>query len=269
MTKTLHLVIGGMKCGTTSAYDALASSGVALTPKESSPCDPTMVGLEEARRRLERLFQDAEDVYDVSTRYTMLPLVTGVTQRVEKLEKELNIRVHALYLTRDRRERLQSHLKHDLRRGLQTSPEEALRQDPRYVAFSLYAAQLGPWVSSERVSKIELVKTSEIPSYFRHHGLSNMNSPIPSNTAESDIVVSRLTSRVLSSHIYIDVIRPKIPSKVKSLATLRLRSRTGTEFDFGTLPKDLQSMIEAQFASDETQLNRLIDSGAVRTQGTS
>lgn len=262
MKKTLHLVVGGMKCGTTTAFNSITNPDVGRTPKESSPLDPATMSTEQAIAALKPLLDLNPEVYDVSTRYTMIPLVTGVAKRATDIGQILGTEIRPIYLIRDRWDRLRSHVLHDQRRGLKLTADKAIANDPRYVSFGLYGSQLQPWVNSGIGTPV-LVQTSDIAQFFAARGALTKNSRNVSNAAEDDIVARRSAAKFLSSDFYTGVVRPRVPEAVRLRLAARLRERDKPDFDPNSLPRDLRSMISSQFEADQQLVEQLANSGSV------
>jgi len=103
-------------------------------------------GLWRSEERYLELFQRAGDtpyLGEASTNYTKLPLTPGVPDRIAAFNPEARF----IYLMRDPVARAISHYWHMVLHRAEHRPiAEALRRDPRYIAVSYYAMQLGPYL---------------------------------------------------------------------------------------------------------------------------
>jgi len=142
------IVIGAMKCGTTTLYQDLARHPmVALTEKENNhfarpdALDPDSI----ARYLYSFTGADSGDhrVGECSTHYAMLPTPPGIAERVRGL---LGDDVRIIYMVRNPVVRSISHHHHLLARGGTTLGfEDALVQHPEILDYSRYEQQLEPW----------------------------------------------------------------------------------------------------------------------------
>ena len=135
------VVIGAMKCGTTSLYEYL-SSHPAITMSKVKEIE-----------FFSRHFNRGEDWYrahfprparirgEASTGYTKYPNYTGVPQRMHALVPDAKL----IYLVRDPIERSVSHYLHERTRGREARPAAQALTDPndnQYLAYSRYHMQL-------------------------------------------------------------------------------------------------------------------------------
>lgn len=87
---------------------------------------------------------DAPILGEASTNYSKIPLVSGVPERIARF----NDAARFIYVMRDPVERSISHYWHMVRFNAEyRSMQNAMLQDPRYVAVSHYAMQLAPYFS--------------------------------------------------------------------------------------------------------------------------
>ncbi|HEY6565289.1 MAG TPA: sulfotransferase domain-containing protein [Pirellulaceae bacterium] len=144
------LVIGGMKCGSTTLYeDLLSQPGIRIPEKEVSPLVALGSSDADIRQQYAAMFDRARSgrVWgDVSTRYSMLPDLPGVADRARAV---LGAELKIIYLVRDPLERLVSHHHHmHSLRGAGHMPadiDRCVREQPSLVNYSRYAMQLRPW----------------------------------------------------------------------------------------------------------------------------
>ena len=144
------LVIGGMKCGSTTLYNDLATqASVFLAEKELDLLSAESFSVEEARRIYERTFANmrADQVGgDVSTTYAKLPDYPNVAERARQtLGSDLKI----VYVVREPVRRLISQHYHMYAwRGaghMSADIDTCVRQHSSLIDYSRYAMQLRPW----------------------------------------------------------------------------------------------------------------------------
>lgn len=145
------LVIGAMKCGTTSLYHDLRSwPGLCLAEKEMNALlhDSAAVRYAEAFRGAGA----GQLLGDVSPDYAKRPESDGVAARAKALLAGRPVRL--IYLVREPLSRLVSHhaflstQQGRARQGMPRGIEEALAAFPSLVDYSRYAWQLEPWVEA-------------------------------------------------------------------------------------------------------------------------
>lgn len=137
-----------MKAGTTSIYEDLSNiPGVYMCPdKEPNDLAFDFVLTKDGREIYAQKFRGAKPtdvIGEASTAYSKEPFVTGVAKRAcATLGDELKI----IYITREPISRIVSQYKHLWSLGLETrSLNEAVLEDPAYVALSQYDYQLSFW----------------------------------------------------------------------------------------------------------------------------
>lgn len=145
------LVIGAMKCGTTTLHhDLSAVSGIFMPLEKEPEClcwDAVLLpaGRESYARHYWRS-RDDQLCGDASTAYSKLPEHQGVPQRAEKL---LGSSAKIVYLMRDPIERLLSQHRHEHGAGLMgPDVNKAVNECPRLVSYSCYRMQLEPWMAT-------------------------------------------------------------------------------------------------------------------------
>ncbi len=158
------IIIGGLKCGTTSIHHYLA-----LHPKinMSKPKELNFfveelnwdLGLDWYRGRFDERFE----VRGESTpHYTNHPNFQGVAERIRQHIPHAKL----IYMVRDPISRILSHWRHAVGAGYETRPmQEALaRPDQTYVTRSRYWMQLQPYLERFDGSQIEVVTQEELQS---------------------------------------------------------------------------------------------------------
>lgn len=139
------IIIGAMKCGTTSLYYYLRNHPDIFMPREKE----LHYFVEEKN------FKKGEDWYqsnfndkfrlngEASTNYTKKHLFSGVPERMHKVVPKAKL----IFLYRDPAERSWSHYIHSLAAGLETrQPQQVFTPTSNYVLTSKYYWQLEPFL---------------------------------------------------------------------------------------------------------------------------
>jgi hypothetical protein len=144
-----RLVIGGLKCGTTSLHHYLSlHPEVSMSrPKELNFFVAELnweLGSEWYASHFDR---DARVRGETSPHYTNLPRFDGVAGRMREL---LGAGARIVYMVRDPIERMLSHYFHNLGGGYDSRPIEQALGDPgsAYIARSRYAMQIAPYLET-------------------------------------------------------------------------------------------------------------------------
>lgn len=161
------VIIGAMKCGTSTLHAQLAAQPQFFM---SEPKEPNFFSNDEIYAKGEAwyrgLFAKAPQGAikgESSTHYTKLPTYPRTIDRLAALIPDAKF----IYVTRDPIERLISHYIHEWTQGVITSPiEEAIHKHPELVDYSRYGYQLQPFVERfgrERVLHIEFERMTAAP----------------------------------------------------------------------------------------------------------
>lgn len=151
------ILIGAMKCGTTSLHQYLGAHPQICVSDPKEP-DFFLRRNEHDRAWYKRCFREPAQAYgEASTNYTKHPAYRGVPERMHRLLPDLKL----LYLVRDPIERAVSHYAHNRVDGRESDPvDEAFRpvEDSHYLQTSRYHFQLSQYLEhypEERVLVIE------------------------------------------------------------------------------------------------------------------
>jgi hypothetical protein len=157
------IVIGGLKCGTTSLHHYLnLHPEIAMSrPKELN------FFVEELNWPLGRdwyasHFDPAAPVRgESSPHYTNLPAFRGVAERMREV---LGKDVRLIYMVRDPIDRMLSHYLHNVGGGYDDRPLEAALADPEssYVSRGRYFFQLEPYLATFGADRVEIVAREEL-----------------------------------------------------------------------------------------------------------
>jgi hypothetical protein len=139
MIKTFALIIGAMKCGTTSLFHYLAEHPQISPSRNKEPfffCDDQRYGRGlQWYRDLWQWEAEHRVALEASTGYAMYPRYTGVVKRMAQV-KEAEFRF--IYIMRNPLDRIQSQIQHELAHGVLST--STITEDQ--IAFSQYAMQL-------------------------------------------------------------------------------------------------------------------------------
>jgi hypothetical protein len=159
------IIIGGLKCGTTSIHHYL---GLHPQIQMSKPKELNFfcteqtwdLGLDWYRSRFDDRFPVRGES---SPHYTNQPRFTGVAERIREHVPDVKL----LYMVRDPISRVLSHWRHATGAGYETRGEIAeVLADPgtAYVQRSLYWMQLQPYISNFPAGQIEVIAQEELQS---------------------------------------------------------------------------------------------------------
>lgn len=158
------IIIGGLKCGTTSLhhYLGLHPEIHMSKPKELNFFVEELnwdLGLDWYRGRFDGRYPVRGES---SPHYTNLPYFSGVPERIAEHVPDARL----IYMVRDPISRILSHWAHAVGAGYETRPmEDALaRPDQTYVTRSRYWMQLQPYLERFDLSQIEVITQEELQS---------------------------------------------------------------------------------------------------------
>jgi len=138
------LLIGAMKCGTTSLYHYLRDHPQIFMPAIKAPEFFAEEGnwgrgIAWYRRQFEGAGADVVAIGEASNVYTKFPRYQGVPARIAQHIP----RARLVYVVRDPIDRIRSHYQTRLTEGTERAPiGRAVRENPIYVDYSRYAMQL-------------------------------------------------------------------------------------------------------------------------------
>jgi len=227
------LIIGGMKCGSTSLYDDLSKHPSVHFPDKEASFFSKIDCLDEKKlMEYKLLFSSPLLCGDCSTHYSMLPTYSGVANRARKVLDE-NTRL--IYMVRNPIERAISHHHHLQARGATSLAfSDAIIAHPEILSYSDYATQLRPW-SDTFPSDSLLVLSIErynrewdecVDLLFSHLGLDRRQFPLKgpghSNQTGSARVFTGRRRAIYESSIfrsaYQNGLRSMLPQSVRSIA---------------------------------------------------
>lgn len=155
------LIIGGMKCGSTTLYRDMGTNPAVFFPVDKEPENLTRddVLTDAGRAAYARLFDPArpeQTCGEASTAYTKLPDHAGVAGRARAL---LGAGLRVIYIVREPVARVASHHHHELSVGaMPASLDEALRTHPALLNYSRYAMQARAWIDALGADNVRIVR---------------------------------------------------------------------------------------------------------------
>jgi len=161
------VIIGAMKCGTSTLHAQLAAQPQFFM---SQPKEPNYFSNDDIYAKGEAwyrsLFADAPPGAvkgESSTHYTKLPTYPKTAERLASLIPHAKF----IYVTRDPVERLISHYIHEWTQGVITCGiEEAIEKHPELIAYSRYGYQLQPFIERfgrDRILHVEFERMTAEP----------------------------------------------------------------------------------------------------------
>ena len=261
------LIIGAMKCGTTTLAEQLGlQPGIFMaTPKE-----PNFFSDDDVYARgmdwYQHLFATAADGDlrgEASTHYTKLPAYPDTLARMRPVLPAPRI----VYSVRDPIERALSHFMHDWLEGkMPKDPDAAFRTHPELVDYGCYAMQIAPFIEAygreaillTSLERMKAAPEAELRRICAHLGL-----------AEAPVWHTDLTARNVSAERFRKgppwLFRLLVANPVASWLRQRLvpksvRRRVREARQFGArpeLPEALVARLRARFAPDLAELRAL------------
>ncbi|QKX16591.1 sulfotransferase [Microbulbifer sp. YPW1] len=159
------LIIGAMKCATTSLYEQLRELPGIYMPELKEPnyfSDDAIY--RKGPRWYQSLFAEAVDgdiCGEASTHYTKLPTYPKTVERIAKNIKKPKL----IYVIRHPVDRLISQYIHEWSQGVISCPiEDALKTHPELIDYSKYGMQIKPFVDRFGRENILLVHFEQIKS---------------------------------------------------------------------------------------------------------
>ncbi|MGB3120063.1 MAG: sulfotransferase [Verrucomicrobiales bacterium] len=265
------LVIGAMKCGTTSLYHDLRQvPGLFLAEKElNALCQPAPAEVyQEAFRRA----RPDQLCGEVSPDYAKLPESANVVTRARMLCAGRTPRI--VYLVREPVSRTRSH--HTfvssqlgrLNEGMGRQIDQAVRDFPRLIQYSRYAWQLRPWVSAFGRESLMVVRfedyvshrtetLAEILGFLGINPELTLRSPaIVRNPTEGRPLVTPGWRRCLDLPFYRRILRPLVSAEMRERFRNWLLPRSQGRPAAPSL--ETVDFILSQVAADAEELRRLL-----------
>ena len=155
------LIIGGMKCGSTSLYRDLGTHPRVFFPidKEPENLADERVRTDAGRAEYAAMFDGATQdqlCAEASTLYSKRPLSEGTAERAREVCGD-DLRI--IYVVREPLSRVRSHHHHEFTEGLlPADPDEAVRRHPSLLDYTRYAMQAEPWIDALGAERVRIVR---------------------------------------------------------------------------------------------------------------
>lgn len=159
MINTFALIIGAMKCGTTSLFHYLAEHPQVSPSCDKEPfffCDDRCY--QQGLQRYRELWQwrpEHRIALEASTGYTMYPRYLDVVKRIAQVE---GADFRFIYIMRNPVDRIQSQIQHELADGVLQEPVVTAEQ----IAFSKYAMQLDAFTDAFGRDRLHLLLLEDL-----------------------------------------------------------------------------------------------------------
>ena len=237
------LVIGGMKCASTTMHEDLSMHPmIECGKKELNALLKT--DLAEIAAIYSGNFRGAETeqlLGDVSADYSTLPTNPGVAERALKVAPDLKI----VYIVRDPVWRALSHHKHMVNwSGAGRMPQDvnvAVENHPELMSYSCYAMQLQPWIKAFGLENILVIKfedyvsdrtvvTNRVCRFLSLPETELELSEAGANRGESRRYAGKFVYNLYRSKFFRNVVQPAAPDFLrKALRQVLLRKNRQVE----------------------------------------
>ncbi|MEM7629252.1 MAG: sulfotransferase [Planctomycetota bacterium] len=232
MTLPRFLIIGGMKCGSTTLFRDLLTHPRVFFPLDKEPehltRDDVLDPASETRAEYEALFARARpDQFcaEASTAYTKRPDFEGVAKRARAL---LGERLKVIYLVREPIKRLVSHHYHSYTEGrMPADIARSVREFPELIEYSRYAHQAEPWLDELGEQNVRILRFEDLVAdrpgvvggLQGWLGLEPMPGRIDAgrrfNSGDSKPVATGGWKRLANNDAYRRYVRPLLPLGMK------------------------------------------------------
>jgi hypothetical protein len=257
------IVIGAMKCATTTLHEQLAlQPGIFM----STPKEPNFFSDDPVYARglswYASLFAGAEDGAlrgESSTHYTKLPTHPRTVERLRDALPDVKL----IYVMRHPVERLVSHYVHQLSLGERyASVEEAIEARPELVEYGLYSRQLRPYLDTygpenvlpiffRRLTTRSQQELERVCRFIGYEGHPAWESGLkPQNVGKERLRKSTLRQLLVSSQL-LGTIRKKL---VPRSLTERIKAMWRIRYEAPVLTPELNERLVETFDSDLAEL---------------
>lgn len=260
------LIIGAMKAGTTTLYRDLSAHPGIYLPEEKEPETLLRFGNDDAAiiRDYKSLLGRAPEgslTGEASTGYTKRPMNEGVAERARRI---CGPKLRMIYLTRDPIKRIVSHYMHDIGQGyLDTSFDDAVRHNSRFVDISRYEWQIAPWrecfgddaILRLRFEEYIRNRAATVRAVCHFLGIDPAATPEPAvqeafnASNRKPIAASTLSRGFINSRFYQRTLKPSLPKSLRDLGRNLLPTKA-LAINVEVTPST-RTWLEAQLALDE------------------
>ena len=242
-TRLDFLVIGGMKCASTTMHEDLSKHPMIECGKKelnallkSDPAEVATIYSDNFRgATAEKLLGD------VSADYSTLPTNPGVARRAFEIAPNLKI----IYIVRNPIRRAISHHQHMINWSgegqMVRDINVAIKNHPELISYSCYAMQLQPWIEAFGLQNILVVKfedyvgnriatANEVCSFLGLPAADLELSDSGANRGGSRRYAGKMVFQLYRSSIFKKVLQPATPAFIKrALRKLLLRKNKQAE----------------------------------------
>ena len=218
------LVIGGMKCASTTLHEDLSGHPNIFCGKKELDAltEPGSRTVDEIYFDNFRTANDDQLLGDVSTSYAMLPNYPGIPGAAAALNDQMKI----VYLVREPVSRAVSHHQHmnnwSGQGQMRPDINQAIHKHPQLIDLSRYAMQIDPWVKQFGLSQILLLRfedyvgqrqqtVQQVCDFLDVPEVDLDLSAEGTNRSESRRYAGKLMFRVYQSSIFKRFIQPATP----------------------------------------------------------
>ena len=158
------LLIGAMKCGTTSLYHYLRDHPQIFMPTIKAPeffAEESNWGRGIAwyRRQFEGVGPGVIAIGEASNVYTKYPRYRGVPERIAEIIPHARL----IYVVRDPIDRIRSHYQTRVTEGTERAPiGRAVRENPIYLDYSRYAMQLDRYLAQFPREQLHVIRAEDL-----------------------------------------------------------------------------------------------------------
>jgi hypothetical protein len=271
------IVIGGLKCGTTSLHHYLnLHPEVSMSrPKELNFFVDELnweLGADWYRAHFDR---GAAARGETSPHYTSRPRFEGVAER---MAETLGPQARVIYMVRQPVDRLLSHYLHNVGGGYEDRPLEAAIADPQsaYVQRSLYAFQLEPYLEAFGADRVLIVGREELGrerektmrAVFEFAGVDpDFTSPEFQRQWETGSAKSKGGFRLMDRAVRLPGLRAldrnfdRLPERMRWMVERIVHDPDSGEAAKPELSKDLRAGLETHFRPDTERLEQIAGRG--------
>jgi hypothetical protein len=267
------VVIGGLKCGTTSLHHYLnLHPQIGMSRPKELNYFVAELNWELGPDWYANHFSAGDDVRgESSPHYTNEPRFSGVAER---MEKNLGADTKLIYVVRDPIDRMLSHYLHNAAGGYDSRELGAALADPdsAYVHRSLYAMQLEPYLERFAPERIEIVTREELRDereatlrrLFGFLGVDrDFSSPQFSRLWETGSAKGSGGFRIMDRAVRLPGLRAldrnfdRLPESLRWVVERVIHDPGSGEAPKPALPADLRGPLEERFRADVERLEAL------------
>jgi hypothetical protein len=272
MTFPHLLIIGGMKCGSTTLFRDLLTNPRVFFPLDKEPenlCSDEVLSAAGRARYASHFAAARPDqcCAEASTAYTKRPDFEGMAERALAI---CGPQLRIIYLIRDPLARTISHHYHEYARGnMPPSIDDAVHTYPALINYSRYAMQAEPWIDTFGPDRVRFVRfehyVADRPAQCARICEFLGIEPRP-DLVEADKVFNKSDGKaiikgpwrlVAHNPLYRKVIRPMLPMRFKDRVKESMLPKAP---DRPAPPRDdTAALIRQQVAADQTRLATLLE----------